>query len=278
MADISKVISNMLWDHFGAFVDPDGTFPTSSLGFTNRDAIVTLSYEREQGMKEVNELDFPVISRTIRRGLNVSFALDQWTAANIAKAYGINPATLTGGKGIYVDDIFEVNLVGSLTDGLTPLHLYLPQAVTADAIEVTPQRDKDSPLPIAFKCLDNTTSGAFQWKIGQVTPQSLTISTGTVVRVITTTPAYEIARLVIDGEGSAADLLDDITAADLAQDERIRVSIAAATAPITIVHAGGAIETKDTNDFIMTDTKDWIDFYNDLANTTWKEITRYEAV
>lgn len=274
---VTKSIDNMFWGDASLLVDAFGTFPVTDMGHKQRDNGVTFTFGRVQAEKRVAELQGPVIVRTIDREARVGTILDQFAVGNLAKALGINSATLLIGGGLYIDDMFAVRIVGTLNDETTALHLYMPKCVTVDDVEFVMQVGESSGLPIAFRALDVTTTGMARWQVGEASEQALTIATGSVTRVAVSN-SYEIAQLSIAGEGAVADELDDIAGSSLVQDEIARVMITSAAEPITIVHAGGVIETKDAANFVMNNVKDWIDLYYDLANTTWKEIERYEAL
>jgi hypothetical protein len=82
---------------------------------------------------------------------------------------------------------------------------------------------------------------------------------------------------VVLGEGAAADDLDSITAADLVDDETLRLMIYSTSQPITLKHLNGTLELTGDVDFIMTKTTDWIDLKYDLAGTKWVETARYDS-
>lgn len=275
---VTKSTNNMLWGNVDLLVDADGTFPVTDIGYKSRDNGVVITFSREQNAKEVAELDGPALLRTIRRGVKVSAILDQFLAGNLAKALGINSGTMLIGGGLYVDDAFEVNVVGTMADDSTPIHLYLPKAITSDDVEISMMRDNSSGIPIAFTALDDDTNGMARWFIGQTTEEEVTLSTGDAARTIVSDTDYEIKRIEVTSETGTSDAMTDITVASgaLFDLERIRVQPASGQT-ITVTHASGVIETKDSENFVMDNAKDWIDLWYDLTNTTWKEITRYAA-
>jgi len=124
-------------------------------------------------------------------------------------------------------------------------------------------------IPFVVDCLAPDSGNEFEWLLGTGN-LTATIDTGVLTRVIS--EGYH----KVAGADGAADDLDSITAADLVDDEKLRLQIATAGVTITLKHLNDTLELTSDVDWAMDSIYDWIDLQYDETGSKWVEIQRYD--
>ncbi len=251
-----------------------GTEPTEELGLHKEPIKISITQEMETD--DVYDLIDPVDATTMSRVIKVSGKIAQVNKNGLAYVLGMTP----DGGALNLDAPpeelrYALRVVSSRKDR-SPVHLYLPHVMSNGNMEIDVKRGRTDGIGFEFTKLYGSGSKLLE----SAAVQAVTLSTGAAARTRTTGEALKyISWLRLTSETGTSDAFTDITAAAenaaLADGEVVRVC-AAQGQTITVTHASGVIETKDAADFILNSVSDWIDFYYDLTNTTWKEITRFD--
>lgn len=279
MATVAASNNDLAWGPGKLLLADVGSQPTEEVG--QHSDPMTISVSREVGEQFVQEVLAPVNHIITSENASLTGALAQVNISLLERLLGIaaTGSSILFGSGSPQLAQVALRLISTVKDG-RPMHLYAPRAHSVGALEMVFGKDAETKLPFELRPVyDATLGGMFQLALGTAA-ETVTIATGAAART-NANPGHSIAWLKLSGESAAADALTDITAAGgsvaLANNEVVRVQITATTMPITVTHASGVIETKTSADFVLTKLADWIDLYYDLANTTWKEIARYDA-
>lgn len=261
----------IMWGAATVYYGTVGQSPATQVGYTTDDGVhVKMTTKREEYRVEQRAL--PLLSKVTEENVTISFALAQASAESMGLALGKTPAStniVMGGDAPSASVNKAWKILGTDEDGNAVSVTILEGAANGDvewafqkkapagtAVNIT-ALDADSGSPVIIQCGANITA---------------TLSTGTFVRTLGT-KYYRVA-----GEGGAADALTDITAADLADTERITLQISAATMPITLTHASGVVELTGACNWVMTNMADWIKLQYNLSGTKWVEISRFDAI
>lgn len=274
MADITKTTNELMWGPAVLLVNTLASNAVNVLGYTVEP--IDLEVGRDMAESYVQELTAPVINKTLRTSMKVSGTMAQVNSVVLGHILGITPgggSITIGGEPEEIE--LDLRIISSMKNR-APFHLYMPRAKADSALKMAFGKDKMTDLPFGFSgAYDSTLGGVGKMTFGN-TIQDLTLVTGSVTRV-QAAPTTTISWIRIAGEGGAADAMTDIAAADLANNEIVRVCIVDAADAITLTHATGVIELKDSTSWVMNKLADWIDLQYDLANTKWVELTRYDA-
>lgn len=281
MTTVAKSSNDLLKGYTAILAAATGSQPTELLGYASNSMKVKVTRKFNDFFVEdlpgVFEIDISEV------GVEVSGELAQVHEDVLARCLGETKTGYEVNLGAAMPEVEElaIRVIGA-TKNRRPFHIYLPRALSISDLDFEMSSKKGpSVIPVTFRAIDGTAGLAkFMWGRPAV---AATIATGTFGRTQVATGATinGISFCTVSGEGAAADTLTDITAlagtAALTNNEILRLQIAAITMPITITHASGIIEMTDAASLTLSKISDWIDFYYDLPNTTWKELTRYVA-
>jgi len=277
MADETKTTDALFWGYMRLLMDAYGTTPTSEVGYKTREKGVEVTIGRSQREIRVEEYAAPVVRQTNEASLMVKCGLQQFSAAQLAKALGISSSTLVGGGGITKDTEYAARLVGSLHNW-KPLHLYIPKCVSGGDLTIPFGVDKDTDVEMTLHGLDNST-GLYKFYVGAA-QETVAISTGVATIVKKASP--EIAWILLQAETGTSDALTSIegSVALDSDDDGIICRIQPDSGDtLTITHAADTLELKGAANLTLDQTGDWVDLYfvYDAVNPKWVEITHYLA-
>lgn len=273
MATVARSTNKILWGQPHLLLADYGSAAVEEVGYSLNP--FTLTGSKEVAKAEVNEVTGAVLAKVMSEGMVVSGELAQFDVDILARVMGL---TKSGSRlrmgGEPENNYVALRAVATTADGLA-VHVSMPKAMATEALKLTAQKKELSAIPFAFEGFNDGTT--LMDMIFSLASADVTLSTGAFART-NATPTTSITHCKMSGEGAAADTLTDITGATaLVDGEIIRLQIKTTAQPITIDHAAGIIELKDSTDWAMTKLAQWIDLYYDLANTTWKEFCRYTA-
>jgi len=274
----AKTTSEMLYSEVSVFTGVAGAVAGTPVGYILKENTVDVTVSRTIDRTRVQGRKLPVVLVETERGLVVTTPLAQVNVDLLALCLGV---TKDGNKVYIGDDTdnaqlvlpqFSAAFIAKDIAGNT-VRLDIPYASSVGDLSLALNESKSS-MPFEIEAIDGG-SVPF-WTFGAAAID-VTIAGGAITR----TGAYHR----VSGEGAAADTLDKITAADLVDNEFVRLQIKNATMPILLDNnnAGGTPDDPDGLFMFgdadwdsMTKTTDIIDFQYDLANTKWNEVFRYD--
>jgi len=263
--------AKMFHGHVNLLVGAVGAEPTHAVGYTTRDGIVAV-FEKTVLEHRTDELEGPIRVDTSARGLKLSGSFEQLEADVMGLALGVAPngSQVLVGKSTQAETLQAWKAVGADYDG-NNLQCKLFRARASGSPSLNFGKNLFTGVPFELTALDDETDGMYEWFFGTPANQVQTLSSGVLTRIIN--EGYH----KVGGEGDAADQLDSITAADLVDNETLRLQIQAVAEPITLKHLVGTLELTGGVDWIMAKLNDYIDLQYDLAGTKWVETGRYDA-
>lgn len=131
------------------------------LGFVSEDGA---TFTEGKDITDINAWQsfYPVRRIITARNVTVSFALHEWSAANIEFALG-GAVTDNGDEFVYTppspDDLDERSLVLQWQDSTKNYRLYIPRGIVSENVEVNLTRTGAADLPITFAATDPGTDG-----------------------------------------------------------------------------------------------------------------------
>lgn len=261
--------SKAVWRRAALFVGAAGEVAATPIGYMGRSNGLKTTVDKSVEDYKVDDLDGVAIKKTVDRGFKVEGDAIQLESGVVKYLLGLDPSgeVFTIGGPSCEDISFSVKIVGSRRDGIG-FTIAAPNCYSVKALELMFSTEKLTEMPFEFAAVDGA-AGLATITIGN--SPSATLSSGVLTR-----PAGGYVQVA--GQGGVADVLDSITAADLADGEKLLLQIYATTAPITLTHLADTLELTGAADWTMTKLEDFILLQYNATGTKWVEISRFDAI
>ena len=269
----SFTVNEVLWSNVQVFSGTAGAVAGTPVGFVRKEGKVDYNFTRDVDrlMVQGRMLQQKVMIKS--KGVSVTTPLFQCGNVDLmALCLGLTKVGNVLTVGDTTDNAqlsapeFSMAFVANTVAG-TVVRLDIPYAVSIADMTLS-LMEAQGDMPFGVEAVDGGAQPYFTFGAAAI---NVTLATG----VLTRTGAYH--RVL--GEGGAADALTSIVAADLVDNEILRIQIQSATMPITVTHATGVGQPQLAGgaNWVMTDIRSFLDLKYDLAGTKWVEFQRYNA-
>lgn len=267
---VTSATTTAVWQSALIYVGTAGVEASTPLGYVSREQGIEVTGAKSAEKYFVDGLDGPAIIKTTVTGMKFKGKFIQIESDVLKHITGITPVgtVFTVGNAVSQDFQFSVKVIATRRDG-TQVIYRSPYTQSVGEPSWLFKSAALTEMDFEWENVDNASSPA-TITIGSST--TATLASGVLTR--TASAGYHL----IGGEGGAADVLDSVTGASLTNGERLLLQIASESAPITLTHLLDTLELSPGMDWVMADLDDWILLEYVEADTSWHEVSRFEAI
>lgn len=248
-----------------------GVVPATPVGYIEKEQPLAVEAAFEENIRRSLGRKGPTYAMVKGIDVKLSGEFQQHNATLYGLVLGVTPSGQSlsiGGPNAVNRNRLSMRAIVNREDG-TPIIFTSLYAMPTGNFSLPFQEGEYGNLPFEFSAMD---IGDAMVSIDfDIEGMDATLATGVLTRVA------GLGYHRVKGEGDLADALTDITAADLADGEVLRLQRYPSGAAITLTHATGTLELAGEANYVLDSDGKYIDLTYDLAGTKWFEIGRSPA-